>query len=138
HKLAIEKSVELVEHGPSAPVIIRGDSEALRRLAFILLENAIKYTSERGRVDVHCRLQGDQAELQVVDTGSGIAPTDQQHIFDRFWRADKVRSRDMGGAGLGLSIARWIVEQHHGTIEVRSTPGAGSTFTVRIPTLPRS
>jgi signal transduction histidine kinase len=69
----------------------------------------------------------------VTDTGIGIARDDQQRIFDRFWRADKVRSRGSGGAGLGLSIARWIVERHQGTIEVKSEGGQGTTFTVQLP-----
>ena len=74
-----------------------------------------------------------QATIKVADTGIGIAKSEQPHIFDRFWRADKVRSRGMGGAGLGLSIARWIVDQHGGSIEVKSQPGQGSTFAVEIP-----
>jgi len=69
----------------------------------------------------------------VSDTGIGIAIPDQAHIFDRFWRVDKVRSRASGGAGLGLSIARSIIDQHHGTIEVDSEPGRGSTFRITIP-----
>jgi heavy metal sensor kinase len=133
HKLAAEKGIELVEYAPSSPIVVHGDSEALRRLSFILLDNAIKYTPEQGRVGVYLQAQGLHAELRVVDTGNGIAAADQEHIFDRFWRSDRVRSRGMGGAGLGLSIARWIVEQHQGSIQVESKPGQGSTFTVRIP-----
>jgi len=69
----------------------------------------------------------------VSDTGIGIAKSDQPHIFDRFWRADKARSREQGGAGLGLSIAKWFVETHQGSIDVESEPGKGSTFRVRLP-----
>jgi signal transduction histidine kinase len=73
------------------------------------------------------------ATIRVTDSGIGISESDQPHIFDRFWRADKVRSRGVGGAGLGLSIARWIVDQHQGSVEVQSKPGQGSAFIVRIP-----
>jgi signal transduction histidine kinase len=73
------------------------------------------------------------ADTSVTDTGIGIAKEDLAHIFDRFWRADRARSREHGGAGLGLSIAKWIVEMHQGSIEVESEPGKGSTFRVRVP-----
>jgi len=69
----------------------------------------------------------------VSDSGIGIAKADQAHIFDRFWRADKTRSRSSGGVGLGLAIAHWIVERHHGTITVRSELGQGAVFEVRLP-----
>jgi heavy metal sensor kinase len=131
--LAIQKRIELVSDIDSHPIVVRGDSEALRRLFFILIDNAIKYTSEGGRVDIKLKAASGYAMIQVADTGVGIAESDLAHIFDRFWRADRVRSRGMGGAGLGLSIARWIVDQHNGSIEVRSSPGKGSTFTVKIP-----
>ena len=75
----------------------------------------------------------DTSRPQVTDDGVGIAPHELPHIFDRFWRADKVRSRSMGGAGLGLSIAQWIVQRHRGSIMVRSEPGKGSQFAVRLP-----
>lgn len=73
------------------------------------------------------------AIASVMDSGIGISPEDLARIFDRFWRMDKVRSRHMGGAGLGLSIARWIIDRQQGTIEVRSSPGKGSTFTFKVP-----
>ena len=82
---------------------------------------------------VRLSAEGDCVVASVEDSGIGIAEEDQPHIFDRFWRADKVRSRGMGGAGLGLSIAKWIVDRHNGTLHVESKPGQGSTFTVRIP-----
>ena len=130
--LAAEKRIRLAAD-LNSPLVVRGDAEALRRLFFILIDNAIKYTPEDG--SVHLGLEGcdGQARVKVTDSGIGIAESDQPHIFDRFWRADKVRSRGMGGAGLGLSIARWIVDQHHGRIEVQSKLGEGSTFTVSIP-----
>jgi signal transduction histidine kinase len=110
-----------------------GDSEALRRLILILIDNATKYTPQGGHVDVRLETAHDQATCTISDSGIGIAAADLPHIFDRFWRADKVRSRGMGGAGLGLSIARWITDRHHGSIEVQSQPGEGSTFIVKIP-----
>jgi signal transduction histidine kinase len=119
---------------PSIPqVVVHGDAEALRRLFFILIDNAIKYTPDEGQIQIRVESLDGKAEITVADTGIGIAESDQPHIFDRFWRADKVRSRGTGGAGLGLSIARWIVDQHDGSIEVCSTLGQGSAFTVRIP-----
>jgi len=130
---AAEKRIELTADFNPASVVVRGDGEALRRLFLILIDNAIKYTPEGGRVHLHMEGRNGHATIKVVDTGIGIAESDQSHIFDRFWRADKVRSRGMGGAGLGLSIARWIVDQHGGSIEVHSHIGEGSAFTVRIP-----
>ena len=132
-RLAAEKRIELTADLDSHPVVVRGDSEALRRLFFILIDNGIKYTQEGGRVQISAEVLNGRATIKVADTGIGISESDQAHIFDRFWRVDKVRSRDMGGAGLGLSIARWIVEQHHGSIEVQSKVGQGSTFTATIP-----
>src|SRR5439155_23824417 len=113
--------------------VVRGDAEALRRLFFILIDNAIKYTPGGGPVQVRLETVNGMVVGSVTDTGIGIAESDQSRIFDRFWRADKVRSRGMGGAGLGLSIARWITDRHQGTIEVESQPGRGSKFTVKIP-----
>lgn len=130
--LAAEKRIQLTADLNSSP-IVRGDGESLCRLYFILIDNAIKYTPEGGRVHLHLETLGGQATIKVTDSGIGIEESDQRHIFDRFWRADKVRSRGTGGAGLGLSIARWIVDQHQGSIEAQSHLGQGSTFTVSIP-----
>jgi heavy metal sensor kinase len=131
--LAAEKRIDLTADLSSEPIVVRGDSEALRRLFFILIDNAVKYTPEAGRVRVDVRPEKGLATITVTDSGIGIPQSDQPHIFDRFWRADKVRSRGVGGAGLGLSIARWIVDEHHGSMDVQSQPGQGSTFTVQIP-----
>jgi heavy metal sensor kinase len=138
---AIEQAVTLAEPKdilvtaaiPRESILIDGDEAALSRLWLTLLDNAIKYTHSGGHVRFELTASNGQAEASVTDTGVGIAQKDLPHIFDRFWRADKVRSRSMGGAGLGLSIAQWIVQRHAGTITVRSEPGRGSQFTVRIP-----
>lgn len=132
--LAAETSIELISQIATEPAIVLGDGDALRRLVFILIDNAIKYNTEGGSVRITLANENRQAVCTVSDSGIGIAKEDQQHIFDRFWRADKVRSRGAGGAGLGLSIARWIVERHQGTIDVKSELGRGTTVTVRLPT----
>jgi heavy metal sensor kinase len=131
--LAAEKRIDFTVTLDPNPVVVRGDAEALRRLFFILIDNAVKYTPEAGRVEVDLEAVNAHATIRVTDSGLGIAESDLPHIFDRFWRADKVRSRGVGGAGLGLSIAQWVVEQHGGSIEVKSMAGKGSTFTVTIP-----
>ena len=131
--LAADKQIELQAGLNGASLVVLGDGEALRRLTFILIDNAVKYTSERGHVGVGLNRVDGQAVITVADSGIGIPEADLAHIFDRFWRADKVRSRGTGGAGLGLSIAKWIVDQHHGSIEVRSQANRGTVFTVKIP-----
>jgi signal transduction histidine kinase len=110
---------------------IMGDPDALRQLALILLDNAVKYSPNRGPIHVRLEVDGTEVRLVVADSGIGIAPDDLPHIFERFYRAD--RGRKAGGTGLGLSIGLWIAEQHHGRIEVTSVLGRGSTFTVRLP-----
>lgn len=119
---------------PSQPVYLRGDEAALRRVLLVLIDNAVKYTPEHGRVEISLQATDRDITLTVRDTGIGIAELDLPHIFDRFYRADQSRTRGAGGAGLGLSIARWIVEKHGGTIDVESTPTVGSAFRVTLPT----
>jgi signal transduction histidine kinase len=115
------------------PVRVRGDEVRLRELLLILLDNAIKFTDAAGTVELTLEADGGKAVLRVRDSGSGIPPEALPHVFDRFYRADKARSQAEGGAGLGLAIAKWIVESHRGSIGVDSHPGTGTTFTVELP-----
>ena len=114
-------------------VQFRGDEALLRRLVINLLDNAIRYTPPGGKVSA--ALEADPAAARVVisDTGVGILPEAAPHVFDRFYRADKARSRQDGGFGLGLSIVKWIAEAHNGTVELTPNPGPGTTFTVTLP-----
>ena len=129
---AQQRDIELIlASGP--PVTLRADEDLLLQLLLNLLDNAVKYTPSGGRVTAGWNTNSAQVELWVRDTGAGIAPEDLPHIFDRFYRADKARSRAEGGVGLGLSICRWIAEAHDGSISVESELGNGSTFTVRLP-----
>jgi heavy metal sensor kinase len=130
---AAEKNIGIDSVVSDGSVEIDGDSHAMRRLFVILIDNAVKYTKPGGNIHVTVAGNGNSVEAAVADTGIGIAKEDQAHIFDRFWRADRVRSRSTGGAGLGLSIAHWIVDQPHGAIEVESEPGRGSTFRMSFP-----
>jgi signal transduction histidine kinase len=114
-------------------VIARGDASWLERLLINLLDNAIKFTGQGGRVTVRVSRDGDHARLDVVDTGIGMAPEVSAHVFERFYQADPSRSSPPGGAGLGLSLVKWIVDRHHGRVTVDSHPGHGSTFTVTLP-----
>jgi heavy metal sensor kinase len=110
---------------------VRGDEAQLRRLLVVLVDNALKYTPAGGRVV----LQGDgddqQVSIAVADTGIGISPEDLPHVFERFWRADRVRSREAGGTGLGLAIAQQIADRHGARLDVQSDVGRGSVFTIR-------
>lgn len=118
---------------PVVPAILLGDSDRLRQVLSNLLENAIRYSPAETDVDVSLDVAGDHVELAVQDRGSGIAPDHLPHIFDRFYRVDKARSRSTGGAGLGLAIVREIVEAHGGTVSASSEPGRGTRFSVLLP-----
>jgi len=98
-----------------------------------VLENAVKYTPEKGHVSVTLTTSGTDAVVTVRDTGIGIPADELPFIYDRFYRVDKARSRGTQGAGLGLSIVKWIVDTHHGTIGVTSEEGRGTTFVIRLP-----
>jgi len=114
-------------------IVVDADAMRLHELFANLLDNAVKYTPPGERVTISCDVTEREVHVHVADTGEGIPEAEQDKIFDRFYRVDHSRSRDTGGSGLGLSIARWIVRAHGGRIEVESAPGAGSTFTVILP-----
>jgi signal transduction histidine kinase len=116
---------------PEHRIIAIFDRSRVRQALSILLDNAIKYTPEGGEIRVQARESDGQIEVAISDTGAGITEDQLPLVFERFYRADKARTR--GGAGIGLAIARQIAEAHGGTIEAQSTPGKGSTFILQIP-----
>jgi len=116
-------------------LFVLGDQVRLHQAFLNVLENALKYTGEHGSVTVELRAEFNQVILSVADTGVGIASDQLSRIFDRFYRVDQARSKNIQGTGLGLSIVRWVVEMHGGTISVQSELGVGTKFTI---TLPRS
>jgi len=135
-RLLAEPKQMAIDVQANGPLRVRGDPTRLRELLMILLDNAIKYSDPGTAVRVLLQPHHGKARLQVSDSGPGIPPEALPHIFDRFYRVDKARSREMGGAGLGLAIAKWIVDSHKGTIQVESALGAGTTVTVELPALP--
>jgi two-component system, OmpR family, sensor kinase len=130
--LAQDKNVRITCRA-DRPVMVRGDSARLKQVAVNLLDNAIKYTPSGGSITVDVSAHDNEAALEVADTGIGIPADALPHVFERFYRADKARSRELGGAGLGLSIVEAICRAHGGKVEVESTEGSGSRVTVRLP-----
>jgi heavy metal sensor kinase len=114
-------------------VQFRGDEALLRRLVINLLDNAIRYTPPGGKVSAVLEAGATRVLIRISDTGVGIPPEAAPHVFERFYRADKARSRQDGGFGLGLSIVKWIAESHHGSVDLTRNPGPGTTFTVTLP-----
>lgn len=129
--LAKKKQLALTVNSPEQ-LPLYADRERIEQLLIILLDNAIKNT-QAGSVALTIVESGRQVKIAVKDTGIGISQSEQERIFERFYRVDKARSRETGGTGLGLSIAKWIVEAHKGTIKIESTLGVGSTFIVLLP-----
>lgn len=122
---------ERIEEG----VFLTADHALLKQALRAIVDNSIKYTPRGGDITISCRERGGRVELEVADTGIGISEKDLPHIFDRFYKADEARTRGKGSSGLGLSIAKWIVERHRGEIRVESKPGQGTRFTVCLPNL---
>ena len=122
-----------LEVGAFETVVVQGDRDRLKQLILILIDNATRYTAPGGTVTVSLQRAGGIVQIGVRDTGIGIATEEMSHVFERFYRSEQARSRDAGGTGLGLSIARWIAEEHGGTVELGSIPGEGTTATVRLP-----
>lgn len=122
-----------VELAACEPIPIRGDRHRLRQLLLNLADNAVKYNQPQGRVAMNLRRANDAAEFTIANTGPGIRPESLPRVFDRFYRGDPAHSDAVEGCGLGLSIARWIVSAHHGTIQIESAPGQLTNVTVRLP-----
>lgn len=130
--IAESKQIKLHFDSPET-LIVNGDSKRLSQLLYILLDNAIKYTPNGGNATLSLSVKGKDLLITMKDTGIGISSKDYERIFERFYRADSARTRQTGGHGLGLAIAKWIVKTHKGTIEVNSEHGKGSTFIVTLP-----
>jgi signal transduction histidine kinase len=120
------------------PIHVLGDPHKLKQVFFNLLKNAIDYSNDRGEVNVDVRKAANKAIIVIEDNGIGISPEDMPHVFERFYRVDKSRSRKQGGSGLGLSIVKWIIQEHCGTISLQSFPGQGTTITISLPLFPSS
>jgi heavy metal sensor kinase len=130
--LADEKGVTLqLKSDPD--IVVRGDKDWLERALLNLLDNAIKYTPAGGRVTVETSKEQSGVRIDIVDTGSGIPPEALPHIFERFYRANPARDKSIEGVGLGLSLVKWIIQEHGGTIEAVSIPGDGARFTMVLP-----
>lgn len=114
-------------------VFVSGDADRLQQAVGNLLSNAARYTPAGGRVEVRVRAEADQAVVEVADTGIGIAESDSESVFTRFWRADSARDRSSGGLGIGLSVTREIVERHKGTISVAPNEDGGTVFSLKLP-----
>jgi two-component system sensor histidine kinase CiaH len=127
------KQLRLQAHMEDAELLINGDEDRLMQLFMIVMDNAIKFTQERGQIDLVCVRQGKSVLVTVKDNGMGISERDLPLVFNRFYKGDTARDRRDHGAGLGLSIARWIVEQHQGSIHISSEAGRGTAVTIRFP-----
>lgn len=133
--LASEKDITL-EMPETSDIWVYADKERIKQLLVILVDNAIKYTLTGGHVVVLIKkIPAPSLDIHIIvqDTGIGISAANQKLIFERFYRVDKVRSREEGGTGLGLSIVKWIADSHNGSIKVESMPGAGSSFIITLP-----
>jgi len=127
------KGLNLELHTAPEPLVVEGDEESLRQIVDNLLDNALKYTPVKGRISVRGLARAREVVLEVSDTGIGIEPRDLERIFERFYRVDKARSRELGGTGLGLSIVKHLVLALGGNVAVESQVGRGSTFRILLP-----
>lgn len=130
---AINQSIQISVHSSKPVILIKADSDLIRQAIVNLISNALKYTPAGGSVDVQSFAQAARAVVEVRDTGIGIPEADLPHVFERFYRVDTMRTRETGGFGLGLAIARQIIEAHHGRITVTSKLSYGSTFRIEFP-----
>jgi two-component system, OmpR family, phosphate regulon sensor histidine kinase PhoR len=130
---ALAKEIDLSIQTPQENAIVRADEDAVRTILDNLVVNAITYTPRGKQVSIACRCEEDSVVIEVADKGIGISTQDQTRIFERFYRVDRARSRELGGTGLGLSIVKHLCQAFDGTVSVESQPGVGSTFRVRLP-----
>lgn len=130
-----QKGISL-QNDIESPISFSGDEYRISQLIFILLDNAVHYTSPGGSIFLALHRKSRGLELKIQDTGAGISPEDIGRLFDRFYRADHTRQQNPDGAGLGLAIAKWIVEQHKGRISVKSRLGEGTTFLITLTSHP--
>jgi len=118
-------------------LMIRANAPLIEQAVVNLIDNAIKYSPPSAAVRIFAAIEGNQVVIRVQDEGCGIAPIHRPRLFERFYRVDKARSRELGGTGLGLAIVKHIVRAHRGNVRVESTVGRGSTFTISLPHLPQ-
>jgi two-component system phosphate regulon sensor histidine kinase PhoR len=130
---AASKEITLLAIPPNSPIVALADEQGIRTILDNLIDNAIKYSPVGGRVEVRWRSGDDEAIVEVQDSGIGIAEKDQSRIFERFYRVDKARSREVGGTGLGLAIVKHLAQAFGGSVGVDSQPKQGSTFRIRLP-----
>ncbi|MBK8576545.1 MAG: PAS domain-containing protein [Elusimicrobia bacterium] len=123
---------------PTSPLVVALNADELTQILFNLLDNAIKFNRNDGRVTLRGNQTGDQTVIEVEDTGVGIPPEDQSRVFERFYRVDKARTRERGGTGLGLAIVKHLIENRGGTVAVSSAPDKGTTFTIHLPSANRA
>lgn len=128
---AASKRIQVTADLPLIKMV--GDKERLKQLFIILIDNALKYTSENGSILIKGNIMNSYVHIEIIDNGLGISKEDLPHIFDRYYRGDKSRSRHLEGSGLGLSIAKWIIESHSGKIRIRSNEGEGTHIFVTLP-----
>src|SRR5262249_45440955 len=129
---AERKEMRLVTSPPPETVLVLADEESLEEILDNLIDNAVKYTNSGGTVSVRWQAHGDRCRIDVADTGIGIPQAHLPRIFERFYRVDRARSRELGGTGLGLSIVKHLVQILGGSVSVVSRLGKGSTFTVEL------
>jgi signal transduction histidine kinase len=128
---AAQRKLQLESDLDAEDLVVLGDEDALRQVIVILIDNAIKYTAPDGMITIRLSNEKENVRIDVMDNGIGISDADSAHIFDRFYRAEN--GRRFKGLGLGLSLAKWIVEEHRGSISIDSRLGIGSCFTLRLP-----
>jgi two-component system phosphate regulon sensor histidine kinase PhoR len=134
HMAAAKERQVQIHCDPTLPEIkVRADEEGLQQIMDNLIDNAVKYSCKDGHVNVSWATNGDDALISVNDDGIGIKPEDQKRVFERFYRVDKARSRELGSTGLGLSIAKHMARAFGGSVSLESEYGRGSTFRVRLP-----